>query len=198
MSAAPSAVPSLKVKNTWFFAAYEHNSTIEPTSASSTTLPHPTLLAGDFSLMKDSTKPSVGTAVLTPSEIATDTVGGLGTAVHPDSLAPSESGYDKTHIALLPQSRNLGSDQPLHGHGCSPLHHVDSLGRLGQDEGTLRIDHDFSDSNRIYGVYHASAQNIAMNPVVGVFTGLGLSQTDRRNNTVSLSYTHVFSAASGQ
>jgi len=29
--------------------------------------------------------------------------------------------------------------------------------------------------------------------VVGVFTGLGLSQTERRNNTISLSYTHVFS-----
>ena len=29
--------------------------------------------------------------------------------------------------------------------------------------------------------------------MVGVFTGLGLSQTERRNNTVSLSYTHVFS-----
>ncbi len=48
-------------------------------------------------------------------------------------------------------------------------------------------------TNRVYGVYHVSAQNIALNPVVGVFTGLGLSQTDRKNQTVSLSYTHVFS-----
>ncbi len=57
----------------------------------------------------------------------------------------------------------------------------------------MRIDHNFSERDRVYGVYHASAQNIATNPVVGVFTGLGLSQTERRNNTISLSYTHVFS-----
>src|SRR5882757_545790 len=65
--------PIPKLKNTWFFMAYEHNSTVEPSSTSSTTLPHPTLLAGDFSLMNNSTKPAVGSAVLTQNEIATDT-----------------------------------------------------------------------------------------------------------------------------
>src|SRR5215467_8898933 len=52
--------PISHLKNTWFFAAYEHNSTIQPTTASSSTLPHPTLLTGDFSLMNNATKPSVG------------------------------------------------------------------------------------------------------------------------------------------
>src|SRR5262249_50527712 len=59
---------------------------------------------------------------------------------------------------------------------------------------TLRVDHDFGEANHLYGVYHASGETIALNPVVAPFTGLGLSQTDRRNNTVSLSYSHVFSS----
>src|SRR6185312_14653617 len=42
--------PIPKVKNTWFFLAYEHNSSISPASSTSTRVPHPTLLAGDFSL----------------------------------------------------------------------------------------------------------------------------------------------------
>src|SRR3569833_2403370 len=180
------------VKKTWFFGAYEHNSTIEPSSASSTTLPHPTLLAGDFSLMDDATKPSVGNAVLSPSEIANDTVGGLGLQFLriPDRLLNPVT--TKLISLYFPK---VGDSAPINPTtGTVAPHNTTSVpGRSGQDEGTLRVDHDFTDNDRIYGVYHGSAQNIALNPVVNVFTGLGLSQTDRKNNTVSLSYTHLFS-----
>ena len=57
----------------------------------------------------------------------------------------------------------------------------------------MRIDHVINDSNRFYGVYHASSQNESTSPVAAPFTGLGLLQTTRLNNMVSLSYTHVFS-----
>jgi len=117
--------PIAKVKNTWFFAAYEHNSTVEPSSASSTTLPHPTLLAGDFSLMDDASKPSVGSSVLTPSEI--ERHGGRpGPAVHQDSRPPAQSGYNEADFSLLPQSGRLCSHQPHNRHGCSPLHDIGS------------------------------------------------------------------------
>ena len=184
--------PIPKLKNTWFFTAYEHNSTIEPSSTSSSTLPHPTLLAGDFSLMTPSTMPDVGSAVLTPNEIATDTVGGLGKKfirIPQRLINPVTSKFISLYFPAV------GTSAPINpSTGTIAPHYTTSVpGHNYQDMGTLRLDHNFSDSNRVYGVYHTSAQNTALNPVVGVFTGLGLSQTDRRNQTISLSYTHIFS-----
>ena len=70
--------PVPKVKKTWMFLAYEEQWNVSPTTESGN-VAHPTLLTGDFSLMNDATKPQVpANIVLTPSEIATDTVGGLG------------------------------------------------------------------------------------------------------------------------
>jgi hypothetical protein len=185
--------PVSHLKNTWFFTAYEHDSTIQPTTASSSTLPHPTLLGGDFSLMNNATKPSVGTAVLTPSEIATDTVGGLGKQF---IRIPSRLLNPVTTKLISLYFPQVGTSAPINPSlGTVTPHYTTSIpGSSFQDEGTLRVDHNFSDSNRLYGVYHGSAQSIALNPVVSVFTGLGLTQTDRRNNTLSLSYTHLFSA----
>jgi hypothetical protein len=184
--------PIPKLKNTWFFMAYEHNSSIEPSSASSTTLPHPTLLGGDFSLMDDSTKPEVGSAVLTASEIATDTVGGLGQQF---IRIPQRLLNPVTTKLISLYFPKVGTSAPINPSlGTIAPHYTTSVpGHSGQDEGTARVDHNFSDADRIYGVYHVSAENIALSPVVTVYTGLGLSQTDRKNHTVSLSYTHVFS-----
>src|SRR5882672_7802433 len=66
-------------------------------------------------------------------------------------------------------------------------------GRSTLDTGVLRLDHDFSERDHLYGVYNVSSQISAQNPVVNPYTGLGLIQRDRRNNTVSLSYSHMFS-----
>ena len=88
----------------------------------------------------------------------------------------------------------IGLTAPINpANGRIPSYSQSIPGQANQNMGTLRIDHDFNDANHLYGVYHASSQNIAQNPVVAPFTGLGLSQTDRLNNTVSLSYSHVFS-----
>ena len=184
--------PIPKLKNTWFFMAYEHDSSIEPSSTSSTTLPHPTLLAGDFSLMKDSTKPAVGSSVLTPNEIATDTVGGLGQQF---IRIPQRLMNPVTTKLIDLYFPKVGTSAPINASlGTVAPHYTTSVpGYSYLNMGTLRIDHNFTDSNRLYGVYQVSAQNTALSPVVGVFTGLGLSQTDRMNQTVSLSYTHVFS-----
>jgi hypothetical protein len=190
--------PIPKLKNTWFFTAYEHNSTIEPSSSSSSTLPHPSLLAGDFSLMNDATKPVVGDAVLTPEEILNDTI----TTTDPDTGQTTQRFIKIPQRLLNPVTTKLidvyfpkvGLTAPINPSlGTIAPHFTTSVpGHGSQDEGTVRIDHNFSDSNRIFGVYHVSAQNTALNPVVPIFTGLGLSQTDRKNHTVSLSYAHVF------
>jgi len=90
---------------------------------------------------------------------------------------------------------NTGVSAPIDpATGRIPLYTASVPGHSGQDMATLRVDHDFGTLIMSYGVYHASAENIALNPVVAPFTGLGLSQTDRRNNTISVSYSHVFSS----
>jgi len=184
--------PIPKVKNTWFFVAYEHNSSILPSSSTSTRVPHPTLLAGDFSLMDPSARPDVGSAVLTPDEIANDTVDGLGlkfNRIPQRLLNPVTTKLIDLYFPKIGSSAGIKASTGAVG----PHYTANYPGHTGQHEGTLRIDHNFSERDRVYGVYHASAQTQATNPVVGVFTGLGLSQTERRNNTISLSYTHVFS-----
>ncbi|MEO6910253.1 MAG: TonB-dependent receptor, partial [Edaphobacter sp.] len=184
--------PIPKVKSTWFFAAYEHNSSIAPSSSSSTKLPGPLLLTGDFSQMKDSSKPAVGSAVLTPDEIANDTVGGLGQQFIKIPQRLLNPVTTKLIDLYFPK---VGTSAPVKASDGTIAPHFTTLipGHSFQDMGTMRIDHNFSDSDRVYGVYHVSAQKIATSPVVNVFTGLGISQTERRNNTVSLSYTHTFS-----
>ena len=186
--------PVPKVKKTWFFGAYEHNWTVEPSEASSTTMPHPSLLAGDFSLLNDSAKPLVGSASLTPAEIASDTVlvdGTLRFIKIPDRLL---NPVTTTLISLY--YPKIGMTAPINpANGRIPSYSTSVPGRAGQDKASLRLDHDFNESNHLYGVYHASAQNTALNLVVAPFTGLGLTHTDRQNHAVSLSYSHVFTTS---
>ena len=70
-------------------------------------------------------------------------------------------------------------------------------GRSVQDIGTLSLDHDFSENNHFYGVYNVSSHRGWPTPrsrdLEPGTVGLGLTQNDRRNNTVSLSFTHAFS-----
>ena len=184
--------PVPKVKNTWFFGAYEHNWTVEPSEESSTTMPHPSLLAGDFSLLNDSAKPLVGSAALTPDEIASDTVTVNGTLRFIKIPARLLNPVTTKLISLY--YPKIGMSAPINpANGRIPSYSNSVPGQSGQDMGTLRIDHDFNEANHLYGVYHVSSLNAALNPVVKPFTGLGLTQTDRRNDTLSLSYSHVFS-----
>jgi hypothetical protein len=184
--------PIPKLKNTWFFAAYEHNWTVEPSEASSTTMPHPSLLAGDFSLLNDSAKPLVGSAVLSSSEIASDTVMVNGTLRF--IKIPGRLLNPITAKLISLYYPKIGMSAPINPtNGRIPSYSNAVPGQSGQDMATLRIDHEFNEANHLYGVYHTSALTAALHPVVAPFTGLGLTQTDRRNNTLSLSYSHVFS-----
>ncbi len=182
--------PIPKVKNTWFFAAYEHNSSIAPSSSRSTRMPGPLLMKGDFSQLSDSKKPSVGSAVLTPNEIANNTVGGLGEQF---IKIPERLLNPVTTKLINLYFPNIGTATPVNASSGKVDYTALYPGHSFTDMGTLRIDHNFSDADRVYGVYQVSAQRGAKNPVQGAFTGLGLSQTERRNNTISLSYTHIFS-----
>ena len=185
--------PVAKLKHTWVFLAYERNWSVNPIAISNQTgVPHPSLWGGDFSRVSDSAKPSVpSSVVLTSGEIATDTVGGLGKKfiVIPQRLLNPTTA--KLISLYYPQ---IGLSAPINPiNGRIPSYSTSVKGSNGQNLGDLRIDHDFNDSNRLFGVYHGSSQNAASSPVSSPYTGLGLLQNDRLNSAMSLSYTHVFS-----
>lgn len=182
--------PVPKIKNTWFFVAYERNWTVEPSTIYSNKLPHPSLLAGDFSLINDSAKPAVPAGVsLTAQEIASDTVGGQGeqfTRIPSRLLNPT---VQKLIDLYYP---HVGAGAPINPNtGQVPGYATLLPGHSNQDLGTMRLDHDFGDKDRAYLVYNVSDQSSATSPVVAPFTGLGLTQNDRLNHTVSASYTRI-------
>jgi hypothetical protein len=185
--------PIPKLKNTWFFLAYEHNWTVNPIPESNEQgVLHPTLLTGDFSLVADANKPAVPSNVtLSPAEIATDTVGGLGQQF---ITIPQRLINPITQKLITMYSPVIGNSAPINPTtGLIPSYSTSVKGTNSQNMGDLRIDHDFNDANRLYGVYHGSSQNTATSPVAAPYTGLGLLHNTRQNSTLSLSYTHVFS-----
>jgi hypothetical protein len=185
--------PVPMLRKTWFFAAFEENWNSFPSSESGS-VPGPELQAGNFSQMNDATKPKVPANILlelSPQEIANDTVGGLGLqfiTIPSRLLNPITS---KLVSLYFPQ---IGTSAPVNpATGAVSGFTTTAPARSGQKMGDLRIDHDFNDSNRIWGVYHGSGQTSQKTPVAAPYTGLGLLQTDRLNSSVSVSYTHVFS-----
>jgi Carboxypeptidase regulatory-like domain len=182
-----------KLRNTWFFLAYEHNWSLSPIAESNETgVLHPSLLTGNFAMMNDVNKPSVPASVtLTPSEIENDTVGGLGQKF---ITVPQRLINPITQKMMQMVSPVIGSTAPINPQtGLIPNYSTSVKGTNSQNMGDLRIDHDFNDANRVYGVYHGSSQESATGPTSAPYTGIGLLHNTRKNSTLSLSYTHIFS-----
>src|SRR6267142_1074772 len=180
---------------TWFFAAYERNWNVAPVNVQSTKLPHPSLYAGDFSLIADDAdKPDVPSGVvLTPTEMATDTVGGLGLqfiTIPSRLLNPTVQSLIGKYFPHVGTSAPI---DPVKGTLSDGVNGFQSLlpGRSVRDLGTVRVDHDFTERDHIYAVYNAAAQTTATTAVQTPYVGLGLTQNDGRNNTLSLSYSRV-------
>jgi len=184
------------LKKTWFFAAYERNYAVAPTQIASATIPHPLLYTGDFSALDDSAKPAVPSGVtLTPQEIAANTIDdGTGTGGRKFVTIPTRLLNPTVQALINTYFPKIGLSTPINpSNGRIPGgFHTILRGNSTQDIGTLRVDHDFSERNHLYGVYNVSAQVNATLPVVSPYTGLGLTQNDRKNHTVSLSFTHAF------
>ncbi len=171
--------------------AYERRWDDRQVPLSSTTLPHPSLWNGDFSLLKDANKPAVPASVnLTAAEIAQNTVGGAGKqfiTIPQRLLNPITTALIKNYYP------KLGLANPINTtNGRVPRFYQNIPALIERDLGTMRIDHDFNERNRVYGVYNISAQNGGASPVVRPYAGLGISQSERMNHTLSLSFTHLF------
>ena len=182
--------PIPKLSKTWFFASYERNWNRSPVQIMSNTLPHPTFWTGDFSLLEDESKPDVPPGVmLTPEEKADDTVGGLGEQF---ITIPSRLLNPSVQALINAYFPKIGVGAPINSRGRIPGYHTILPGRSVIDTGTLRVDHDFSDKDRVYVVYTGSGATVANQPVIAGYTGLGLKQNERRNNTISVSYNRAF------
>jgi hypothetical protein len=188
--------PIPKLKKTWFFMAYERNYSRSPVGFSSNKLPHPSLWTGDFSQLDPSALPTIPSDIqsqLTPTEKATDTYQGNGTqflTIPSRFLNPNVQQLIQTYFPKISPAVAINS-----GNGrVADLFQTLVPGGSTRDLGTLRIDHDLSDNDHIYGVYNAQASVGGTAPVFNPMAGLGLAQRDIRDNTLSGSYLHMFSS----
>ena len=191
--------PIPKLKKTWFFMAYERDYNVSPVKFQSNTVAHPDLYSGDFSKINDDAKPLVPDSVLaemTPDEIANNTIDdGEGDGGRRFVTIPSRLLNPTTQQMIKTYFPQIGTSAPINPDNGRIIGGYQTIlpGRSTLDTGVLRIDHDFSERDHVYGVYDISTQTSAFNPVVNPYTGLGLTQLDRTNNTLSLSYTRSFS-----
>lgn len=200
-------IPGLK--KTWFFMAYERNYARSPVSFSSNRLPHPSLWTGDFSgMIADNSQPQPGLPAvpasfpngdtLTPQEVAADTycIGwpnctgdGQQFVIIPSHLLnPNVQQLINTYFPKISTAVDIN---PANGR-VADLFQTLVPGGSTRDLGTLRIDHDLSDNDHIYGVYNAQASVGGTAAVFNPMSGLGLRQRDIRDNTLSGSYLHMF------
>ncbi len=193
-------IPGLK--KTWFFMAYERNYNRDSVQVSDNRLPHPSFWTGDFSPLitnPDDMNPDLLPVVpagvtLTPEEIGTDTycVGW-----------PNCTGTGEQFVIIPSRLLNPNVQQLINKYfpKIDPSIAVNtSNGRIGalfqtlmpsnttRDLGTFRLDHDFSDKDHVYGVYNAQAFSGGSSAVRSPFTGLGLTQQERRTHTLAGSY----------
>ncbi len=183
--------PVTEVKNTYFFAAFERRYLNQPVYVRSTNLPHATLLQGDYSLMRDSSKPAVPAGiVLTADEIAQNTVGGLGKQFIRIPTRLMNPVTTKLVQLYFPQTSAAAPINTANGRLVD--YFTNTPGTTRRNLGTLRLDHDFRETDRFYAVYNAQNTNFATSAVAAPYMPLGLTQNERRNDTVSLSETHLF------
>jgi hypothetical protein len=188
-------VPWIGRNRTFFTVAYERRWNVSPFRfAARNSVPSQPLLGGDFSKLANSRKPAVPAAssgvVLTPAEIANNTVGGLGlqfVTIPQRLLNPSVS---KLIANYFPTS---SPNAPIDSIGRLSDFAQNTTARLTRDLLTARVDHDFSPNDRIYGVYNYQKTPSSTTSYAGVFPAFGLLISDRKNQTLSLSYSHVFS-----
>jgi len=183
-------------EKTFFLLGFERRWDLAAVQLRSSTVPTTLVLGGDFSAINASSRPAVSGAalnLLTPAEIASNTFLTGSTRrfisiptrlLNPIALAIVNGYYPHTNTAT-PFSRSNGRLSTF-------VRNIPGL--LTRDLATLRIDHDFSERNKFFGVYNfqdapGSQRNLAVSPL----PAFGLLSKHQTNHTVSLSFTHLFS-----
>ncbi|HEX5081601.1 MAG TPA: carboxypeptidase-like regulatory domain-containing protein [Blastocatellia bacterium] len=183
-------------KKTFFMAAYERRWSASPVRFRSLTLPHASLYAGDFSKVSDGAKPVIPAEVtLTPEEIAANTalvtVDNVTTrrfvTIPSRLLNPTTAAFIKSYFPAT------SVNAPINASNGRLVDYFENLpGLTTRDLGTLRIDHELTEKDKIAAVYNIQPRNQASAAVAAPYTGLGLTQNEQTNHTLSLSHTHIF------
>jgi hypothetical protein len=180
-------------KKTFFLGSYERRWNLTPLRFSaSRRLPGQRLLNGDFTDLSDSRKPIVPAGVvLTPAEIASNTVGGLGLrfiTIPQRLLNPTTAKF----IDLYYPKSSLSAPVDSLGRLLSFAQNVNQ--RTTRDLVTARVDHDFSANDKFYAVYNFQDSSGPSGAVAGgSYPAFGLRQNEQTNHTLSLTYSRVFS-----
>lgn len=180
-------------KKTFFMIAYERRWDAIPVRFRSTTLPHASLYGGDFTKVNLSARPVVPAEVtLTAAEIANNTsVDSAGvrrfTTIPARLLNPSTAAFIKTYFPATSVNAPI-----IASNGRLPDYFENRAGLTTRDLGTVRIDHDLTGKDKLAAVYNIQPRNQATAPVQAPYIGLGLTQNEQTNHTLSLSHTHIF------
>ena len=127
---------------------------------------------------------------LTAAETGSNTVGGLGQRF---IRIPSRLMNPVTGQLIAKYFPQVSTAAPINSTNGRLVDYFSSVpGTQRRDLGTIRVDHDFSARDKMYGVYNAQGFTGRSSAVVSPFIGLGLTLLDRQNQTLSLSETHLF------
>ena len=180
------------LKRTFFMAAYERRWSAAPVRFRSTTLPHASLYVGDFSKVNDTAKPIVPAEVtLTAAEIANNTIL-TGTTrrfvtIPARLLNPTTAAFIKNYFPVT------SVNAPINAANGRLVDYFENLsGLTTRDLGTIRVDHDLTTKDKIAAVYNVQPRNQATAAVAAPYIGLGLTQNEQTNHTLSLSHTRIF------
>lgn len=178
-------------KRTFFMAAYEKRYDVAPIRFRSTQLPHQTVLNGDFSRISDAKKPIVPASVtLSAAEIANNTLNGLGkqfTSIPSRLLSPYTTAIIKNYFPVTSVNAPINASN-----GRLAEYNETIKGQLSRDLVTTRLDHDFTDKDRFYVTYNGSFPDGTRSLVGSPWKSLGTLVQTQTNNTLSLSYTRLF------
>lgn len=189
-------VPFLGKDKTFFLFSYERRWNISPfLFAARNSVPGQRVLNGDFTQLTNANKPIVPVAVLpllTPTELANNTI-----------LVGTSRRFVTIPTRLLNPSVRLLIQNYFPTSSLNAP--VDRFGRLldfaqnvtaenTRDLYTARIDHDFSPNDKFYAVYNyqKNPQRAAQFAGAG-YPAFGLRVDERSNQTLSFSYTRIFS-----
>jgi len=202
---------------TFFLASYERRWDFAPVQVrpSGTSLPPtPLITGGNFSVINAASRPIVPVELLragnplnlsatqiseilaNSTQVATD-VNGDGVTDFRDRRFVSIPTSILNPIAqnivqLLPQP---GASTPFSATTGRVVDFVQNLGGLiTRDLVTARVDHDFGVNDKLYVVYNYQRGEGIRSLVASPLVSLGLLDQSRRNHTLSISYSHVFSS----
>jgi hypothetical protein len=181
---------------TFFLLSYERRWDLGTARLNANNIPTSLILGGDFTVINPGNRPAVSPpalALLTPAEIANNTFLSGTTrrfiSIPTRLLNPIALGI----VNYYPRA-NPGAPFKKNNGRLDPNFVRNIPGLINRDLSTLRIDHDFSERDKLFGVYNfqvvaGEQRSLAVSPL----PAFGLRTQHQTNHTLSLSYTHLFS-----